>query len=160
MYIKFLTDVDDPRNGFKATVSLGKGEKKRIICLFCHTIHEFSILWRNDIYFLLGSTNSTFLSAKCGGTYRGTKGKISWSADDSRLQQSKNNCTWHIVAPQDYNIVLKVDALDMPFSGFGCHGSLKGLQVYSVDSVTKKGIIYELIIEFSNLQYIHYRSIH
>lgn len=44
MYIKFLTDVDDPRNGFKATVSLGKGEKKRIICLFCHTIREFSIL--------------------------------------------------------------------------------------------------------------------
>ncbi|XP_045482434.1 cubilin [Harmonia axyridis] len=95
MYVKYVTDVDDPKNGFKATATL----------------------------------------AKCGGTYRGVNGKLSWSSDDSRLQLSKNNCTWHIVAPKDYNLVIKVDALDMPASGLGCAGSLKGLRFYSIDPV-------------------------
>ncbi|XP_050497170.1 cubilin-like [Diabrotica virgifera virgifera] len=69
MFIKFFTDTDEPKNGFKAKISM----------------------------------------SRCGGTVRGRTGELSYTGTSA---MNNNNCTWHIVGPEDHFLIISLKTLD------------------------------------------------
>ncbi|KAK9889124.1 hypothetical protein WA026_004393 [Henosepilachna vigintioctopunctata] len=96
MYLKYFTNTDDPKNGFKATLSL----------------------------------------ASCGGTLRGKSGQLHWSSTNKGVYQN-NNCTWHIVAPEDYTLRLKLSELHFFLNFLRCSKNSENISIYSVDSLQR-----------------------
>jgi len=56
-----------------------------------------------------------FLTATCGGTIRGNRGRVTLPSYPG--QYSNNlNCTWQLIGPLDHYLVLWFDDLSMPQS--------------------------------------------
>ncbi|KAL3290304.1 hypothetical protein HHI36_023648 [Cryptolaemus montrouzieri] len=109
MYIKFFTNVDDPKNGFKAEVSL----------------------------------------ASCGGTLRGNSGKLRLLSSVKGMIKNQN-CTWRIIAPQDYTLTLKLD--DINFHSFfrTCSRAPEMILIYSVGTVDRTESLMKTICNMSD----------
>lgn len=55
--------------------------------------------------------------AKCGGTVRGTSGRIkSPNYGNAALYPKNIECTWHIIGPHEHALSFKFDHLDLPRS--------------------------------------------
>jgi cubilin len=94
MFVKFYTELNDPSNGFKARITLGK-----II---------------NTSTYLVSQVIS-IISANCGGTVRAIIGQIQSPFFNRPSKYPIGvNCTWHLVSPLDHSMTIKFKKIDLP----------------------------------------------
>ncbi|CAG9759987.1 unnamed protein product [Ceutorhynchus assimilis] len=91
--IKYFTDSNEPRNGFKAKVSI----------------------------------------SYCGGTFRG-EGTI--NTQEPHVIKTGDNCTWHILAPIDNNIIMKFSMFNVAQYSVNCSENTGQVKLIELNPVS------------------------
>lgn len=110
LYIKYYSNVTDPKNGFKARVSLGELFQNYLINLLNYKLTECRVKYLNSFFNFFDSIH---FPERCGGVLRSPKGIIT-SPGYPDSYPSDTECRWEIETEYWFKLVVNVLDLKLP----------------------------------------------